>query len=165
MIFHPAFQSICKLIINKQNINNRTDDNKGMITAPYNGINAENTKNKRLFFLNPVDIVNGYIKILQFGQRHYECCFNTFHMESVFSNQYTQKTNWNSLRNGCLYQMAYEAIVIAHNIFAWKPKLRNLSLCNCLKTSLPLFLQNPLKTRDINSCYKGKTVYLASKQC
>lgn len=48
--FHPTFQSVSELIINKQNTMKRADVDKGMIAATYNGISAGGTMNKMLFY-------------------------------------------------------------------------------------------------------------------
>lgn len=58
--FHPTFQSVSELIINKQNTMKRADVNEGLMAATYNGISAREY-NKRLFFY-PVDIVMAILK-------------------------------------------------------------------------------------------------------
>lgn len=59
--FHPNFQSVSELIINQQNTMKRADVNKGIMAATYNGISAEGTMNKGLFFY-PVNIVMAILK-------------------------------------------------------------------------------------------------------
>jgi hypothetical protein len=55
----------------KNTINTGTD-NKGIKTVPYGSINAQDTMNKGLFVFKSCSHSNGYIKILQLGQRNYE---------------------------------------------------------------------------------------------
>lgn len=70
--FPLTSQTSYKPLIDMKNTINTGTDNKGIKTVPYGSINAQDTMNKGLFVFKSCSHSNGYIKILQLGQRNYE---------------------------------------------------------------------------------------------